>query len=125
MTAHECDDWRDGECSRCQPATAPTDLTAAIMAHSPKGYFLAQDGHRECYCGHILADDETLTAHLTDALAPIIRAERAAALDRYADWCMDEVSVWDERVYPNRWDKARDRARHARARAEAERRADS
>ena len=41
----------------------------------------------------------------------------AAALDRYADWCIQEVSGWDESVYPNRWANARDRERHARQRA--------
>lgn len=41
----------------------------------------------------------------------------ADALDRYAGFCMTEVSNWDERVYPNRWADARSKAHDARTRA--------
>lgn len=75
------------------------------------------DDAREEAFGDQRWHDEHLAAAVAAALAAHVEAAEANALVRYAAWCMEEVSEWDEMVYPNRWDIARDRARHAEARA--------
>lgn len=43
-------------------------LGAVLREHRAGGYFAALDGHRECYCGHVMAADESYEAHLESAL---------------------------------------------------------
>jgi hypothetical protein len=45
------------------------DRVAEVLArHWPGAYIATLDGHRECYCGHVLASDESYEAHVAKAL---------------------------------------------------------
>lgn len=61
----------------------------------------------------VLASDE-----FAALVAALLAADRAATAERalrdYEAHVMAEVGTWDENVYPNRWDAAREKARHVR-----------
>lgn len=65
-------------------------------------------------------DDEAAAGIMADArthaaeCAGEVERLKADAVDEYADAVMAEVGTWNEREYPNRWDNAREKARHAR-----------
>lgn len=55
-------------------------LTELLAEHRAGGYFQARDGHRECYCGHVMAADESYEAHIAAVIAAYL-APATAELD--------------------------------------------
>ena len=60
-------------------------LRAEAAKHRAGGYIVTEDGHRECYCGHVMAPDESYEAHVADALAPLLAGWLAEAWDGALD----------------------------------------
>lgn len=72
------------------PESPESALAAVLDQHTASGYFASSDGHRECFCGHVI-DGEPWSAHVAAAiLAATPTAARTEAEVRWADLAPDE-----------------------------------
>lgn len=106
--------WLCGRCGQSPEAHATSECV-----YDPR-FAAAEEPRTEAqHCESISpGDSHACGGHRSEAQ---IKAE---ALREYADHVMAEVSVWNEDVYPNRWDYARIKARDARKHADRLSRAD-